>query len=481
MGTIVAAGLMGGLALLLAQLTRQQVATQKKAETGVEIVALSQQILRNLYDGSACLNTLGRSTAIAGAFPLTIPVNAIKDKNNRDIFVVGNTYRNRLVSFTSINLKVSAAPTGTQAEAVLEVVMNRESSAYKGQTAVTKSFPLTLELDGANNLAACLPDSGLIDPVVESLCRNTGGPTAWDGTTRTCNLGVCPGTGEFIQGLLRPPDPLNPSAPRRGITCAQPNTAITCPDGQAVTGFVGGVPQCSALSCASLSDAQVRAGLSNFAGDYSTTIDTCAGENDTIRRITCTAANRPYRSYAPLGCCYEGGEIITNVSECSATNSSGRSLRTRYCRRANTTCGLNFTPPPRISCIWCDIEHLRANPWQLRTWKCRVPPPPDRTVTKGTLDPFNPSASITLQRYNDCIVPTYRLATVNNRAVCRLADQDPSDTTVDPSLRAFRFTVWVEQFNPNSGIYNINPGPRPPSSSFNPPQFCDPDPSILTP
>ena len=37
---------------------------QKKAETGVEIVAFSQQIMHSLYDGGACVKSIGAGTAI---------------------------------------------------------------------------------------------------------------------------------------------------------------------------------------------------------------------------------------------------------------------------------------------------------------------------------------------------------------------------------------------------------------------------------
>ena len=58
-GVIVAAGMLGGLALFLANITREQHVTQRKAETGVEITALQRKILSVLYDGEACTATLG--------------------------------------------------------------------------------------------------------------------------------------------------------------------------------------------------------------------------------------------------------------------------------------------------------------------------------------------------------------------------------------------------------------------------------------
>ena len=146
-GVMVAGGLMGGLALMFAQMTKQQHQSQKKAETGVEVVALSQRIVRTLYDGDACMQTLGSGTVIdtsSGAPPLS--VNAIKNKNGRDIVVTGNTYGNRLLKVSSIQI-TDPVLTGDTAEAKLKVVMERTSRAYTGEKRVTKDFDLTLNLD----------------------------------------------------------------------------------------------------------------------------------------------------------------------------------------------------------------------------------------------------------------------------------------------------------------------------------------------
>ena len=57
-GVLTAAGLSGGLALFLAQMATNQHAVQMKAETGVELTALSNRINTILYDGDACGNSL---------------------------------------------------------------------------------------------------------------------------------------------------------------------------------------------------------------------------------------------------------------------------------------------------------------------------------------------------------------------------------------------------------------------------------------
>ena len=63
-GVLIAAAMMGGLSLFLAQMTKQQHETQKKVETGTEFTQLQQKILTVLYDGDACLATLGAGSVL---------------------------------------------------------------------------------------------------------------------------------------------------------------------------------------------------------------------------------------------------------------------------------------------------------------------------------------------------------------------------------------------------------------------------------
>ena len=205
MGVIIGAGMMGGLALMLAQMTKQQHQLQKKAETGVEVVALSQRIMRTLYDGDACMQTLGTGTAIdttAGAPPLN--VGAIKNKNGRDIVVTGDTYGNRQLKVSSIRV-TDPIRTGDTAEAKLRVVMERTSRAYKGEKTVTKDFDLTLNLDTSANpptLVGCATGGGELIAMCNALGGTWGGgkcalapPPSPKPTTGSC------GAGEAMTGV----------------------------------------------------------------------------------------------------------------------------------------------------------------------------------------------------------------------------------------------------------------------------------------
>ena len=250
-GLLAAGGLMGGLSLVVAQLTKQQLANEKKAETGVEIVALSERILRTLYDGDACKKTIEVGTISIPSPPPATPIaplptitpgmnitlGSIKSRLNRDVIVTGNTYGNRLVKINSMSLRVDGQPiVRNQAEAELRVVMNRESRAYTGPRTVLKSFPLMLNLDGASNIIGCVSNaSAVTNTVAERLCKDFEGASGWDPATRTCNITPC-GTGLYMAGF---------SAPGTK-KCRLPVPDTGCAGGEAVYGFVGGVPSCRA-------------------------------------------------------------------------------------------------------------------------------------------------------------------------------------------------------------------------------------------
>ena len=197
-GVMAAAGIMGGLALFLADMTRKQHAAQKKAETGVEITALSNRIVNTLYEAEACGETLVTSPVPVISPGQSLTVNILKNGGGRDVLESGRTYGNRLVKIGSMKLLVDSDPiTGNKAEADFEVVFERVNRAYTGDKTLTKKFPLTLELDGSRNLKGCRSgfDSVAIN-LMEELCLELGGD--WDSSANECGNIVqkaCTGLG----------------------------------------------------------------------------------------------------------------------------------------------------------------------------------------------------------------------------------------------------------------------------------------------
>ena len=176
-GVIVAAGMMGGLALFLANLSKQQHVTQKKAETGVEITGLHQKILSVLYDGEACTASLGVDSfiPIAGTNQ-TRGLNQLKNKAGTVVVEAGKKI-NRLLEVESITLKNTRGNTGMTREVDMEFVIKKTSKAITGYEKVVKTFPLTVELKTLPNvLARCHHTlDAKEEGIKESMCVGLGG------------------------------------------------------------------------------------------------------------------------------------------------------------------------------------------------------------------------------------------------------------------------------------------------------------------
>ena len=308
-GVLSAAGIMGGLALVLANLAKEQMGTQKRIETEAEITAVSQRIVRTLYDGDACRHTLSTHSNPA-SLPVisdgtTLTLGSIRSGKDKVVFESGNTYGNGLVKIHSLKL-LSPAVTGDSAEAKLEVVMEKVSRAIKGYDKKKKEYPLTLNLGTGNRLSGCISDVRTVSSVVsEKVCTDIGG--TWDAAATSCSLpsslsnalcpefyylrgfdsggnqvchaplnnAICGGT-QYLQGL--DPSGFNicryfPSCPNgkylRGFKSdgsgdcrdlptpaspANPVANVDCGNGKALKGFdSGGFPVCVNLPVASSS------------------------------------------------------------------------------------------------------------------------------------------------------------------------------------------------------------------------------------
>ena len=191
MSVLTAAGLMGGLALVMAQLTKQQHEMQKKGETGVEVVALSNRIVRTLYDGDACKNTLStRPNNQPSVVPIinmaTKTLGSVRDKNDNKVYETGKIYGNGLLKVDSLKL-LSPSISGNQATAKFEIVLHKQSRGVTGYKKVKKEFDLTLELDTANSnrLLGCVSDlSSEGNALKKEVCTEIGG--TWMTATQTC-------------------------------------------------------------------------------------------------------------------------------------------------------------------------------------------------------------------------------------------------------------------------------------------------------
>ena len=252
--SLIAAGMIGALAVLLAELTRQQNIVQKKTETYFEVNSLFGLMVRTLYDGEACNQTLVIGDPISDG-------RTIASIKNRDGGVVINTidkYGNGLLKVESMTLKNSDIR-GTSGTVDFEVVIKKLSKGLKGYDKVTKLLPLSVEVgSGGSNLVKCHHTTDHLSTIVRDMlepqattyidnkveavrsqfCTGFGG--TYDATTKTCSFpapstpssppptpvaDTIPGTYSSRLGSnLAYYDPLNPGSRSLYYYCNNLNT-----------------------------------------------------------------------------------------------------------------------------------------------------------------------------------------------------------------------------------------------------------------
>ena len=203
-GAIASAGLMGGLALVLAQMHKQQLTLQKKTQTTAEVEALEQRIGRTLYNREACLNTV-RTTSTGAATTITgtgtsVNLGSIRNVGDTAIVEVANTsgtptYGNGLVRVNSIAFDVDQHSPGSSARITMEVTMEKTARAITGYRLAVQSYSLALELDSSNRPTGCESDlTAALLQAREDVCnelwrRTPASPNPpWNGTSCTPSI-----------------------------------------------------------------------------------------------------------------------------------------------------------------------------------------------------------------------------------------------------------------------------------------------------
>ena len=146
-GVLVAAGMMGGLALYLANISRQQHVTQRKAETGAELTGLHHRIIAVLYDGDACLKTLGEGSVLQNG-----PVAELLNKGGTPVVKTGEEIK-RVLVVDKMEIQ-NITGTGQTKEAELKVKIKKLGVANAGMM-TERVFGLTVELDSAGKITRC--------------------------------------------------------------------------------------------------------------------------------------------------------------------------------------------------------------------------------------------------------------------------------------------------------------------------------------
>ena len=227
-GAITAAGLMGGLALILAQMSRQQLVLQKRAQTWSETEALAQRIGRILYNPQACLNTLATVNFHSGiTTSTTISLSSIKNKSNRNVIQINQTYGNGLVKVSSLilkNINFIGSTNSGNIKLTFQVTLEKTSKAIDGYKKAIRTYDLAVKTNPpfVNNPVSCATD---ISDAVEEICKELG---------REYDPNLSPGSRckPFAASLNCP-------------------TTGDMPIGFEATGYTDGVPDGVQLKCAS--------------------------------------------------------------------------------------------------------------------------------------------------------------------------------------------------------------------------------------
>ena len=199
---LIAAGMLGGLSLFLAEMAKRQVVTERKGATGVELNALHQRIISVLYDGDACLKTFGEGSSLHNGRVLT----ELKNKQGTTVIKSGQDI-GRLLQVEKMEIQGVGA--GRTKEAKLEVSIKKLGGANKGMKTV-KKFDLTVEMDASETqIARCHHTLDSKEHGIhENICNALGGEMKSVGgapTTKCTLTGVYKQFCEKLGGVYTDP------------------------------------------------------------------------------------------------------------------------------------------------------------------------------------------------------------------------------------------------------------------------------------
>jgi len=172
---MVAAGLLGGVALGVMQLSKQMQSTTIMGATNLEENQIINHISTILLDADSC-----EKTFVGLAFG--DPVESIKRvKSNgeaMEVYSLGETYGNRTISLKDMKLG------GKDGEEYLELVLRRLKSGYAGPKEIRKKIALKLVIKD-DKVVNCFSElSNVTETSVKKSCLSIG--AIYDANTQRC-------------------------------------------------------------------------------------------------------------------------------------------------------------------------------------------------------------------------------------------------------------------------------------------------------
>jgi hypothetical protein len=264
---LILGGLLGGLALVGATMSKNMNQGQATAEAKLEDIELRRQIVTILTDKVACANTLS-GVNIGGS------ISSIKNASGAVMFQVGGNYGNgslQINSFTTADLN-QTFPDGTRM-----IGLSVGLTKLKNTTKPAKNSVITLRVKAPSANAAITSCFADFEQLIRSACLSAGG--AWSGSDCSYDALYVKRVGDTMTGNLTAPqfngniygtnatfassvttdfatltNSLTSALFCTGANCkAIGDFALSnkeCPSGQVMTGVKpDGTPNCRALQC----------------------------------------------------------------------------------------------------------------------------------------------------------------------------------------------------------------------------------------
>ena len=201
---MVAAGMMGGIALGVMQLSKQMQTTTVKGETSIEENQLINHISTILLDANSCMETFK-------GLSFRDPVESIKRvKSNGEsieVYRTGKIYGNRTLQIDRMTLS------GKKGEEYLDLKIKRIKAAYQGPKNVKKRIALKLVIE-EGKVKNCFSElSNVTENSIKKSCESIGAVYS-DETqkcinlkingdeTQICHLGTCKSIKSYVEDIV---------------------------------------------------------------------------------------------------------------------------------------------------------------------------------------------------------------------------------------------------------------------------------------
>lgn len=190
---MVAAGLVGGLAIVIMNLNKLGLSASSKAESNQEVLFFVDDLDKRMKGTEMCKETFA-GQAMATEMNLTELTF-----NGNPLFPVNSKVGAGKVTVLSYRLVNDSVPIGGEGSGTAYLEMELKKSNASGGRVVNKRLALFLSTDTAGNIVDCVSDlNSLILNIKTELCNDLGGqmtagicslitPTIGDVTTLICN------------------------------------------------------------------------------------------------------------------------------------------------------------------------------------------------------------------------------------------------------------------------------------------------------